>query len=49
MEKPVHQFTELFAQLGLPSDLNAIKKPLPDGSHVHPQQKFKDNRHRGGQ
>lgn len=24
MEKPVHQFTELFAQLGLPAELNAI-------------------------
>lgn len=24
MEKPVHQFTELFDQLGLPAELNAI-------------------------
>ena len=24
MEKPVHLFTELFAQLGLPAELNAI-------------------------
>lgn len=26
MEKPFHRFTELFAQLGLPSDVDAIRR-----------------------
>jgi hypothetical protein len=41
MEQPVHHFTELFEQLGLPSDEASIKAfierhaPLPDTMPLH--------------
>lgn len=40
MEKPIHRFTELFAQLGLPTSEDGIRqfisthRPLPGGTRV---------------
>ncbi len=40
MEKPFHRFTELFVQLGLPSDVEAIRaflvthSPVPAGTRL---------------
>ena len=40
MEKPVHTLSELFEQLGLPSDSDAIEafiaehRPLPEGTRL---------------
>ena len=40
MEKSFHRFTELFAQVGLPSDIEAIREfiathsPVPPGTRI---------------
>lgn len=42
MEQSIHRFTELFAQLGLPSDALAIRQFIVEHSPMKPEMRIED-------